>query len=424
MSGLANSDAAERAMSALTRGDFSGAERLATVALRYDPKNPRGLLVAGMAHQGMGNYDLARQYYEVIITGQVPGTIMTPGDGGVVMPRSIVDIARANMAVIDKITGRHVPRSATESGRPPGASAVGGPALPVMDASRAQYPGAPRPEVAAHGLAPIGGSGSGMSSAVGVTQADANVMGRFRILKRLLDEGLITIDEFSRRRSANLGALLPYSAPPASLGLERPVPGETAIVSRLRDLGATLETRAITPAQLAAERTVILDALLPDKPKQVGNPPLPPVDMLEAGKAVGRIERLKGDGLISPEEAQRERQAVDRAYDAVMSKYQVAPTPSAAPAPQAATEPKAAKAWGVAVATSKSEAEAKEDWRRIKAKFPEELGQYDAVFKKSVRKGKPTLWQVVAGPLPSKDASARLCKTLKLHRQSCDPATM
>jgi len=61
--------------------------------------------VAGTAYQGMGRYDLARQYYEVIITTQTPGSIMAPGDGGVVMPRSIIDVARANMALIDKITG-------------------------------------------------------------------------------------------------------------------------------------------------------------------------------------------------------------------------------------------------------------------------------------------------------------------------------
>jgi hypothetical protein len=422
MGGLANAGAADRAMSALTRGDYVTAERQAMVALHYNPKDATGLVVAGMAYQGMGRYDLARQYYEVIITTQTPGSIMAPGDGGVVMPRSIIDVARANMALIDKITGRHIPRSAAESGRPAGASAIGGPPLPVMDSAQALHPGAPRPMVSAGGLDPISPTGS----PIRVSDAETNVAGRFRILKRLLDDGLITADEFVRRRTANAGALLPYTLQPGSAGLERPIPSEDAVTTRLRDLSATLETRAITPAQHTAERTVILDALLPDKPRRVENPPLPPRDMLEAGQAVGRLERLRAAGLITADEAQKERAAIERNYETVIGTHQVAGTASGArPAPAQASSGAtngAGKNWGINLAQAKSEEDAQAVWERIKAKFPEELGKMSAGYRNIAAAGKTARWRVVAGPVASKAAAAKLCKTLKLHRQSCDPA--
>jgi len=429
--GLANAGAADRAMSALTRGDYVTAERQAMVALHYNPKDPTGLVVAGMAYQGMGRYDLARQYYEVIITTQTPGAIMAPGDGGVVMPRSIIDVARANMALIDKITGRHIPRSAMESGRPPGASAVGAPPLPVMDHVQAQYPGASRPVVGTTAPDPLtpAGATAQAGTPIRVSEAESNVAGRFRILKRLLDEGLITQDEFTRRRNANIGALVPYTMPPASQGLERPLPGDEALVTRLRDLSATLETRAITPAQHAAERAVILEALLPEKPKRLENPPLPPRDMLEAAQAVGRLERLRTAGLISPDEAQKERQAIEQGYTAQMASLPVAGTATGTrTAPAAAngtgTGQSTGKGWGVALASAASEDEAKAAWERIKGKFPDDLGKLNATMKKVEQAGKNPRWRVIAGPLSGKPAATKLCKTLKLHRQSCDPASM
>ncbi|HLO79174.1 MAG TPA: SHOCT domain-containing protein, partial [Magnetospirillum sp.] len=304
VNGMVNAGATDAATAALSRGDFPAAERHAIAALRYNPKDPVALLDAGLAYQGMGQYDLARQYYEVIITNQVPGTIMAPGDGGVVMPRSVIEVARANMAAIDKITGRAIPRSVQESGRPPGISAVGAPPLPSMVPLAA--PG--RPMVSASQLEPISAPASAQPGRV--SDAEANVAGRFRILKRLMDEGLITPDEYNRRRAANAGALLPFTQTPPSAGLERPIPGDDAVARRLRDLAVALEHREMSAAEQAGERTTILDALLPDKPRRFNNPPLPPRDMIEAGQAVGRAERLRAAGLVSEAEVRAERDAI------------------------------------------------------------------------------------------------------------------
>jgi hypothetical protein len=426
--GMFNQDASDRAMSALTRADYSAAERHALTALRYNARDPVALLVAGMAYQGTGRYDLARQYYEVIITNQLPGTITAPGDGGVAMPRSVVEVARANTAVIDKITGRQVARNAAQSGSMPGPSLIGAPPFPVVDRGPAAMPG--RPTVAASPLEPMNGVSASVTAPV-ASEAETNVAGRFRILKRLLDEGLLTQEEFSRRRAANQGALLPFSVSPPSVGLERPIPGDEAVVRRLREIGQTLETRATSPAQHAAERSTILDALLPDKPRKLEAPPLAPKDMIEAGQAVGRLERLRAAGLVGADEAKRERDAIERALDNQLGTQRVAGTATGlkAGAPGgtsalAAANGKVAGAWGVRLASLKTEDAARTSWNSIKAKFPEDLKAFDASFKKVTQGEKGQRWQVIAGPVADKAAAQKLCKTLKLHRQACDPATM
>lgn len=76
---------------------------------------------------------------------------------------------------------------------------------------------------------------------------------------------------------------------------------------------------------------------------------------------------------------------------------------------------------GVSLATATNEDEARTLWEGIKRKFPEELGKSEASFRPSSDGSK---WRVLVGPLASKAAATKLCKTLKLHRQSCDPASM
>ncbi|MBC7951716.1 MAG: SPOR domain-containing protein [Rhodospirillaceae bacterium] len=416
LGGYVNQGASDRALAALSRGDNAAAERHALTALKYSSKDPVALMVAGLAYQGMARYELARQYYEVIITNQIPGTIMMPGDGGVAMPRSIVDVARANVGVIDKITGRSVPRSIQESGRLPGASTVGAPPFLYGDS----LAGPSRPMVNASQMEPVGYAPAGR-----VSDAETNVAGRFRILKRLLEEGLITPEEFNRRRTANAGALLPFTSPSGSVGLDRPIPGDEAVVARLRDLGITLETRAITPAQHAAERGTILDALLPAQPRKLDNPPMPPRDMIEAGQAVGRVERMRGVGLVSDAEAKKEKDAIERSLDGQLAGLRVNGTATGLRAgapgsagPMAAPTAKAT-GWGVALTSVKSEEAARKAWEGIKAKFPEQLGGMDAQFKHVGAR-----YKVIAGPVASKDAAKKLCKTLKLHRQACDAASL
>jgi len=385
---------ADRALTALAHGDTGNAENYALTALRKTPKDPTALMVAGLVYQSTGRYVLARQYYDVILTNNIAATLMVPGDNGIMQPRSVLDIAKANLETIDKITGRKTAHSMADSGRAPGVDFVQAP----------------------------------------VNDAETNVAGRFRALKRLLDEDLITPDEYASRRRANIGALLPLTAPPPAQGLERPIPPDSQIVQRLKALKVAVEARELAPREQTEERQIILDALLPAQPRAVSLPPLPPRDMLEAAQAVGRAERMRAAGLISSEEMTHEKVALDMVLDgptpgkpvegtATGLRYGSLPAAGSTAVP-VAVQALAAKAlgWGVSVGLAKSEAAAATTWDRVKAKFPEDLGPLQLAAKKVDLREKGARWRVVAGPLDSQEAAVKLCKTLKLHRQSCDPA--
>lgn len=403
-----NGSQTSQALNALTRSEMTEAERHALLALRINPRDPYALYVAGMVYQSTGRFDLARQYYEALIANQPQATLTTTVQG---MPqvRSLIDIAQANLAVVDRLSGRYIPRTAAQSGRMPDLDTLAGePQAPIA--------GGRGPIVAQ----PLDASGA-PGPAVGPTDGETNIASRFRLLKRLLDEGLITPDEYSRRRAANLGALVPHAVPtPPALGLDRPAPGDAQVLDRLKALTQSLETRAISPAEHAAERTTILDALLPATPRQLDLPPLPVKGVMEGAAAVGRAERLRAAGLISADESRSERSAVERQLDglngtAPVSALRQAPTSGRAKA--AAASPAGI---GVILATLKSEDAARTGWARIKAKFPEELGGMEAsIFQVELPK-RGTRWQVVAGPIKSRDEARKLCKTLRLYRQPCD----
>lgn len=402
----------DKAMNLLARGDYPNAERYAVAALRKNPKDPYALYVAGMVYQATGRYDLARQYYEVILANRPQVTITVLADG-TPQVRTLVDVAQANMLVIDKITGRMAPRTATQSGRLPDLSQQV--LEPVSPFASGRGPVSAQPLDGA--MAPAGGS-----------QAEGNVINRFRILRRLLDEGLVTPDEYSKRRGTNIGALTPFSAsvPPAQ-GLERPGPTDVQVVDRLKALATSLETRAISPGEHSTERLAILDALLPAEPRRVDLPVLPPKDVMEAATAVGRVERMRASGLVSAEEAKKERAAVERVLDAQLAKIPVSGTASGFRQGAAPANGNGGKTGGntpgVTLATAKSEEAAQAAWNKIKAKFPEELGPMNASMKMVNLGEKGTRWRVIAGPLKSQDDARKLCKVLKLHRQSCDPTS-
>ena len=124
-------------------------------------------------------------------------------------------------------------------------------------------------------------------------------MSRYTTLKVLRDQGLVTPDEFNARRQTNIGALLPLTSPPPAAGLDRPVPTTEQIAGRLRAIGRALEMRAISVAQHSAERTMILDALMPSAPVVVANPATPPRGLMEAADSVRRLEKLRDEGFIN-----------------------------------------------------------------------------------------------------------------------------
>lgn len=385
----------DRAMSALTKGDVNTAESYAQTALKRDPKDPYALLVAGLAYEASGRYDLARQYFQVIITNRPPVQMAVPDAKGNMQILPVIDIAQENQDKIDRITGRNVATSAAQSGKISAAKAV----------------------------------------TMHLTDPEASVMGRFRILRKLLDEELITPDEYIQRRNSNVGAMLPLTGGAPAAGLDRPIPDDNQIADRLRMLKASIESREMQPSEAASERGIILDALLPNKSRVRAVPPPPPSDMLQVADAVGRLERFRAQDLISPDELQKEKSALSQVLDKRLAeqpsiaeasglRYGVPakPAPIIAPVPPAVPQPMSmAKApqWSVALGSASDEEEAKTLAAQIKDKFPEELGGKIL----TVRKGEDNKWLVV-GAVSSKNQARRLCKTLRLHRQSCEAVAL
>jgi cell division septation protein DedD len=278
-------------LAALARGDYIRAENEATVALSRDPRNAHALLAAGVAYQNSARPEQARRRYEEILTLNSPAVVSGPWWGPT--PRFVSDVAADNLRVLGVA--------------PLNASMVSGAAAPV-----------PVPLTLDEGL--------GEAAAGPAAQ-------RFVVLARLRDESLITGEEYHRRRAANLGALLPLSEQPPAVGLNMPSPGADEVVSRLRALREAFESRNVSAAQHAAERTIILDGLLPAEPRTRAMPAVPPAGVLEAATAVGRLQRLKDMGLITAAEQARERAAIERGSRT--SAAQARP-----PAPTAAAQPR------------------------------------------------------------------------------------
>ncbi len=393
----------ERAMRELGQGDLSNAEHDALAALRHHPDDPYALLVAALVFQSTGRYQRASRYYQAILDENPTAAIMLPEAGGAKERHSIVSIARANLGAIAKILGRPVPASAT--------------ALPVSAANGS---------VAGQAVMTV------PSAAALPAAAEADVAGRFRILKELLADNLITPTEYAARRSANLGALLPYSEPPPAVGLARPIPPDHAVIDRLRALKSAVQAGEMTPDQQSAEREIILDALLPANPARRAPPPPLPRDMLAAASAVGRLERMAARGLVTPAEVAREKAAIKRALAANLAGQPVVGTETGlvyGTPPSAETGVSRAKVsdgtahhghvWGVSLAITVSQGEAERQAPVIKAKFPEELGAKHFKVQPIYYKGGTRRWRVVAGPFADRQAAAAMCGRLHLHRQRC-----
>lgn len=419
-------DLADLGLAELAKGNHVAAENYFKKALKLNPKDVHALLGAGMLYQQTGQTTKAREMYEAVLALRPKETdkLVSLAE----TPRSISEIANTGLGQIE---GR--PSTAAPGMEPPPGGISGAPSGSLM-LGRAQdaasmpggVPGGP-PVAQMRPLGPGVADAAQRSSPIGAkfSGADANVVSRFTTLRMLREQGLVTAEEYSARRQANIGALLPLTSPPPSAGLDRSVPPADQIVGRLRAIGRALEMRALTVAQHASERAMILDALLPSAPVVVANPGVPPKEMMAAADAVRRIEFLRDGGLVSAEEYARERKAVEIAM--------TPPTPE--PLPKAAEEvpvatpagpvARAAKGGQAAVhlASYRSRQQADRGWQQIKRAHGEILGNLEPeVSEVNLGKGKGTYFRLKAGPIANKKTAADICGKLKQRRQYCEPA--
>lgn len=269
------------------------------------------------------------------------------------------------------------------------------------------------------------------------TQAEKNIARRFETLERLRDEGLITQEEFSRRRAANLGAILPYSQNPPGVGLDRSVPSSDAIVARLGALRRSFEMRAITGQQHALERTMILNALLPENPEQRTGRKPPPEDVLQGAAMVGHLEMLRENGVISQSELDAERKMIDSVLRTGLfppkggEAIAKATTAKAAAKPEAPTASSAAPAGDnpmttqitgpvLHLASFRSEASARQGWQQVLESNKATLAALKPIIRRvDLGEGRGIFYRLMTGSFASMSDAEAACVKLKQNNQFC-----
>ena len=377
-------------------------------ALDANPKDNYALLGMGVLFQNTGQQVKAREMYEAILALR-PDASQQFVVWNTNNTRPISEIASLNLALLD--SGRVVAGMEKGAAGQKEAGAIAGAPMVAATMGRA----VPGDTVDATGSSPVPTVMSVLS------EGDTNVVSRFKTLHTLRDENLITGEEYAARRQANLGALLPLTAPPPAAGLDRPVPSSGQISGRLRAIGRALEMRAMTVAQHASERGMILDALMPAAPVAVANPGVPPKGLMEAADAVRRLEALQADRLITSDEYARERSAIEHAMQ---------PAPSAKPAvitakPEGAEKTEAATKGGpqpaVHLASYRSREAADRGWAQLRRAHKDLLnGLSSEISQINLGPGKGIFFRLNAGPLADRGAAASLCEKLKRRRQYCE----
>lgn len=289
----------DTALAAMSRGEYGVAEQSLSAALDADPKDPYALLAMGMLYQNTNRPQKAEAMYQQILLLN-PSAMISSGPWGDMQQRPVRDVAEENL------------------------QALGGGSRP-----------------GALGYAPGKRNDLPVSAGVALPQTGLGAAGqRFAVFKALVDENLATPEEWMVRRAQNIGALLPLTHPAPGTGLDRPSPDARAVGNRLKALAAAFEGRGISASQHALERQAILDGVLPEQPRVRASAPPIPRGVMEAADAIGRLDRLRTATVITPEEYEEERAAIERALRGGSPRPQppakpAEPPPAAAPqAPQ------------------------------------------------------------------------------------------
>lgn len=415
-------DEAELGIAELAKGNYVTAEGHFQRALKRNPKDIHALLGAGILYQNTGQITKAREMYEAVLAIRPDESIQFVVWNNITT-RPASQIASVNLSLLDS---GGVPGALSNAPGGPGAVAPRVSAAPSTSALLGRPPTAVSPAVPAPGAAaPM--TGPAIGPAIGkFAGGDANVISRFATIRALRDQGLITQQEFNARRRANLGALLPLSAPPPSAGLDRPVPPTEQITGRLRAIGRALEMRAISVTQHAAERNMILDALMPSAPVVVANPARPPSGLMEAADAVRRLEQLRDTGYIGSDEYAKERQSIELAMQP--KQPEMVPAPAAGGSRAAAKPTAMKKSTGsrpaIHLASYRTSKNADQGWVKIVRAHKNLISGLEHKITRVNLGRKGTYYRLKAGPFKNAAAAKAMCRKLKRRRQFCEPTVM
>ncbi|MBT3551548.1 MAG: hypothetical protein HOO19_04440 [Rhodospirillaceae bacterium] len=414
------SSVSEQGLGKLAKGELLAAQALFDRALQQNPRDVHALLGKGLVFQQTGQLVQARAAFEAVLA-------LRPGDAQKMLvlsnpaPASVREIASVNLGLLHN---RGVPSSLT--GATPPAPQIGAPPPGIPGAAAQPSFGTPPPLGQNRQVAPqidVRQTAPGGAPIGPFTGPFTNVVSRFQTLESLRGQGLITPDEYNQRRALNKGALLPLTGPPPATGLDRSVPSTEQIAQRLRAIRRALELRAITVRQHGAERLMIVDGLMPLKPRQRLNPAPPPKGLMAAADAVRRIEALQEMKLVSSDEYTKERAAIESSLRPAGS----------TPAPAAATgAPKTASAAAASgprpalhIGSWRSEQGAKRAWTQLRRVYRSVFAKMrPEVSRVNLGRGKGVFFRLIVGPFATQAAAQRACRQLKRRRQYCEPAFM
>ncbi|OSQ39059.1 tetratricopeptide repeat protein [Thalassospira mesophila] len=408
---FAGKDDTALGLSEVVAGNYPAAEKFLDAAITRNPLNGQALLWRGIVYQNTGRPDKARQDYSAIIASNAPGTVIMAGPTTSQL-HPLRDAAQFNLDRLEKglpgVVGLGPQMMVAGAAPIDGSSMMAAPAGTVTPARLAQNP----------------------------TAADANVAKRFEILRNLQGAGLITPEEFSARRAANLGALLPMSAPAPAAYLDREPPDGREIQDRLEQLNKSLQMGAITVQDHVNERTAILDGLLPAEPRERAIPAPAPQGLMDAARKISRIEDLQKEKLITPTEFTKERNAIEASIiepaNASMVSQEGQPvrrvangadTPSRAVNTAARAKPAGGAASSVGteihLASYRNQTQAERGWLILGSRFAPQLGGLDHEIRKVSVPGKGTFYRLLADGMDTSKAT-QVCAELKRRGQYCD----
>ncbi len=410
----------------LASGDYASAEKFFDEALRKNPQDGHALLWRSVLYQNTNRGDRARDGYDTLIAMNPPGTVlMTTATG--TQPRPLSDAAEFNLMRLD----RGLPGSLSINDQIATAPAGLG---NTSQSTMAQSSAAPVMTSAPVRSSAMPAAGTALNA------GDEAIAKRFTILRDLQAAGLVTPEEYSARRSNNLGALLPMSQQAPAAFLDSPPPDSTQVEQRLNQLNRALQIGAITVQEHVNERTAILDALLPAQPRQRATPPPAPQGLMDAARQIARIEDLSQMKLVTLDEFKRERDAIEAAIvepakanvttlnsgepvrrvatgegRAVQSGGDMAAAPVANPAP-ATTAASGGKS--LHLASYRSEAQAQRGWQILSQRYAELAPLQHGVTRADIS-GKGTYYRLMATGLSDGSANS-ICAELKRRGQFCE----
>ncbi len=303
--GTAGASDAELATVAYSQGHFEEAENYVIQALTLNPRQPQALMVGALVYEKLGRLNRARQYYEdLIIVGGEETTILGTKDA---IPERMSEIARQRLRylnmkqseiLIENKDGIMTFNISKEAASRQGKSAIEEALFVKEQKLIASNQAASAADIKA--------------AEVLFDDNEKNIISRFLIMKELAEKDLITKDEFLNGRMANIGGLLPLTSMPAASGIDSPVPSPDLIIERINSLKEAVESRAITPQEFSVERDMIVEAVLPPNPRQRMKPKAPAKDILSAAKDLRKIEVIHQLGLITKDEKDKEKAAVEK----------------------------------------------------------------------------------------------------------------